>query len=306
MAVVIPTFESLQPPVIDMHILNNLENDAHKSAYDLLIKLHTSGKDLQICTSESLTAGMIMSTLVDIPWGGYYKYGAFGVYDTNAKRVFNGVTAPNVYTHRCAKEMAVGILHNSNATLAISVSGNAMPLNKDIKMLGEVFIGCAGYIKNDNNTDSKEEESNETTIVYMTKSINACNMEESISKQCELWYKTINSNVKRTTYNPRDRTAFISKAIRYYTTIAALNFCREFIDLHELIVPQFVKERKISKDIPANKFNDTLKIQCENKCIKINTNERINVKEYILPLTSSNNIPKNGGKRKTKKCKIHK
>ena len=143
-----PAYKSLLPISEALPILDKVEDMAHKAAYDLLVELNlraTKDKWLQVCTSESLTAGMIMSTLVDIPWGGYLKYGAFAVYDTDAKRVFNKVSVDNVYTHRCAKEMAVGILKNSNASLAIAVTGNAMPLNDHVDMLGEVFIGVAGY-----------------------------------------------------------------------------------------------------------------------------------------------------------------
>ena len=75
--------------------------------------------DLSLATAESLTGGLIFSTLVDMPLGGSTKYGCFSVYDTDAKRIFLGVTAPDVYTHRCATEMAVGVLKNSNARLQL-------------------------------------------------------------------------------------------------------------------------------------------------------------------------------------------
>jgi hypothetical protein len=66
-----------------------------------------------------------------------------------------GVTAPDLYTHRCATEMAVRVLKNSNALFAISVTGNAMPyqgigeeVKKEVMNLGEVVIACAAYGKN--------------------------------------------------------------------------------------------------------------------------------------------------------------
>ena len=121
---------------------------SHAMAAELLHKLAENG--LCVATAESLTGGCIFSTLVDIPILGKTKYGCFGVYDTDAKRIFLGVTELDVYTLRCASQMAVGILKNSNATFAISVSGNAMPAQghnseESIKSLGEVFIGIAGY-----------------------------------------------------------------------------------------------------------------------------------------------------------------
>ena len=96
----VPSFDQLRPVNVD-GTLTYFSTMAHKSAYDLLVTLNglaTSTKWHQIATSESLTAGMIMSTLVDIPWAGYLKYGGFAVYDTDAKRVFNGVTVDDVYT----------------------------------------------------------------------------------------------------------------------------------------------------------------------------------------------------------------
>lgn len=81
----------------------------------------------QVVTAESLTGGLIFSTLANIPYGGGHKYGAFSVYDTDAKRIFLGVKAPDVYTRQCAAEMAAGALRHSNASMAIAVTGNAMP-----------------------------------------------------------------------------------------------------------------------------------------------------------------------------------
>ena len=128
---------------------------------ELLKFINTRNPDLQIATAESLTAGLIFSTLVDIPWGGFMKYGCFGVYDTNAKRVFLDVTIDNVYSIDCAKEMALGVLNNSNASLSIAVTGNAMPLKDHANMLGEVYFAIAGY-------------TSENEIVYITQVANIC------------------------------------------------------------------------------------------------------------------------------------
>ena len=205
---------------------------------------------LQIATTESLTCGLVMATLVDIPWGGFIKYGGFGVYDTDAKRVFNAVRVDDVYTHKCAAEMAVGVLKNSNATIAISVTGNAMPLNSHVDMLGEVFIGIAGYNANDE-------------IIYLTKSINACMETENatMKKTCRKWYSTIKDDGK---YNPRDDTASVSQEIRYYTVMKAYELCIEFIRRFNPVVPDAVLERKKRNEqtdgnlqhvhIPPNKF----------------------------------------------------
>ena len=226
---------------------------------------------LQVATSESLTAGLIMSSLVNLPIGGWAKYGCFGVYDTDAKRVFNNVTVDDVYTHTCAKEMAIGLLKNSNATLAISVTGNAMPYFKDLTKLGEVFIGVAGYIK----------EGDSVKIVYQTRSVNQClnptisEMEKIINQKCNEWVK---EQPTENDYAPRPMTALISRLIRNYTAITAMDFAVNFLKKLEqnLIVPDFIKESKkinnavINKkhnNIPQSKYpvRDRLEIICKNK-----------------------------------------
>jgi len=283
-----PSFESLQPTPAHEE-LEKVKMIAHQAGYNLLVELFTRAtkdKFLQICTSESLTAGLIMTTLVDIPWAGFLKYGCFGVYDTDAKRVFNHVKVNDVYTHRCAQEMAIGILKNSNATLAISVTGNAMPLQTHANRVGEVFMGVAGY------RITKE---GGTEIIYSTKSINAC--EETTNAQfrdsCDQWYSTI---VKDHKYNPRDRTALMSQEIRYYAVYAALTYCLDFVKAYNPIVPDFILKRKEQNsmksnsdqhtNIPPNKYDESIMIVCvdnDDECKVKNTAERVNTKTYHSP-----------------------
>ena len=77
--------------------LAEVKSNAHQYAVNLLNKIGEKNWELQIATAESLTAGLIFSTLGDIPFGGRNKYGCFSVYDTDAKRVLLGVTADDVY-----------------------------------------------------------------------------------------------------------------------------------------------------------------------------------------------------------------
>jgi len=136
-----PSFESLRPE----DVLSFAQTNAHYNGYELLKKLKK--KKLKIATAESMTAGLLFSTLVDIPFAGSCKYGSFCVYDTDAKKVLLSVSDSNIYSHRCVEEMAVGVLKKTNATFAISVSGHSMPYKEDLKRLGEVFIGLACYNK---------------------------------------------------------------------------------------------------------------------------------------------------------------
>lgn len=98
--------------------------------------------ELQVVTAESLTAGMIASTLVDLsPGYGSYVYGGFAVYDSDAKRKFLGVHEADVYTPACARQMAAGALEASRATASIAVTGQAGPSPPAV--LGIVDIAAA-------------------------------------------------------------------------------------------------------------------------------------------------------------------
>ena len=108
----------IKPIETHLPIISELKNKCIEKSLELLSKLDETQKSfweeelylgLQIATSESFTAGLIFSSLVDIPIHGYLKYGCFGVYDTDAKRVLNHVSVDNVYTHKCASEMAIGV-----------------------------------------------------------------------------------------------------------------------------------------------------------------------------------------------------
>ena len=257
------------------HITNALRYKSRRDAFDLLrILVDRTGKPLKIATSESLTGGLIMSTLVDIPFGGQHKYGSTVVYDTNAKRVLNNVTVVDVYTHKCAMEMAIGLLHNTNASLAISVTGNSMPLNADVHRLGEVFIGVAGYVE-------------DGSIIYSTTVHNSCY--GTLHNECSAWVKTIDDDEKA--YNDRHHTAFISEALRYSTVSAALTFAKSFIsEQTHLSVPETLTTRynEVQQKPPPTKYSPLsgsnvarcVTNTCEFTCEFSVSSTRVGIKEY--------------------------
>jgi nicotinamide mononucleotide (NMN) deamidase PncC len=273
-------------------ILNDTKMKSHKSAHKLLVYLNNlknkKGMIHTIGTAESLTAGLMFSTLVDIPMFGVHKYGCFGVYDTDAKRVFLGVKVKNVYTHRCAKEMAEGILKNSNATIGIAVTGNAMPWSCHKDMLGEVFIGVACY-------------GDDKTIICETYNINMCKLNNKANTQCTLWYnniiqeldlcKTLNKydvdleeqkKYNRLTdgFNDSILTAYVSSYIRNKTTeIAfdkALLFLHNNLKTSHLYVPSWIVDSIIDKPEynEANFVGDS----CQNSVLKNYRDNITNVK----------------------------
>lgn len=99
--------------------------------------------DLNLVTAESLTAGMIVKTLVDVPGEGDTIYGSFVTYDTDAKRKLIQVRTEGVYSEKTAKQMAEGALANSRAMVALSVTGDSMPSPSAESRLGQVYIGVA-------------------------------------------------------------------------------------------------------------------------------------------------------------------
>lgn len=260
----IPSYETL----IVNGKLAEVKSQANRAGYILLKELDDIAtlsnwkKVHKIATAESLTAGLIFSTLVDIPAAGWAKYGAFAVYDSDAKRIFLGVEVDDVYTHKCAAEMAIGVLRNSNATLAIAVTGNAMATPAHKERIGEVFIGVAGY-------------NNQNQIIVQTSVHNFCN---DIVNTCGVWlhdnkYKSLlnaeyteeivdpnnpSKKIKhlskqgtdlglniRDIYAPLQITEIVASYIRNRTVLQAYNEMFDFIKKHNPIVPDFIDRDRI-------------------------------------------------------------
>ena len=98
-----------------------------------------------IGTVESLTSGMIVSSLVDNPGTSSVVYGGIATYMSSAKQKLAGVTLPgtigqknhdkDVYTYICAKQMSEGLLNKmlgdnilkKNNYYVIAVTGHAGP-----------------------------------------------------------------------------------------------------------------------------------------------------------------------------------
>jgi PncC family amidohydrolase len=141
-------FES-ENPFLDKLQSKRLAEVARVNSLSAAVALKETLSDrmLNIVTAESLTAGMIAKTLVDIPGMGATVYGGFIVYDTDAKRQFIDVKTRGVYNEEAAKQMAKGALERSRAMVAVGVSGDAMPFPDSKEQLGVVYIGAALRLK---------------------------------------------------------------------------------------------------------------------------------------------------------------
>ena len=252
-----PSFDELYD-FSDDNLYKTIKKEAHKSAYELLNELG----NLQIVTIESLTGGLISSTFTNLPINGWNKYGSLVVYNSDAKRVFASVKEKNVYSHKCVKEMAIGGLINSNATISLAVSGNAMPYNNKKYFLGELYIGVAAYSK-------------KGTIIHKTKSLNICNETNLINTKCFEWINDSNRQKKNRYTQTKGfasygNTTLISNILRYKTVELSINFCRDFIQKNKnkiIETPKFIKKNMNEyrtdtyslKHIPKPKYNRTKK-----------------------------------------------
>lgn len=176
------------------------------------LKQFLSKYRLNIITAESLTAGMITKTLVDVPGDGAVVYGGYSVYDTDAKRQMINVSTEGVYSHKTAAQMARGALLNSRAMVSLAVTGNAMPYPEHKNLMGEVFIGIAIRMK--------------TKIMVETKRVNICD-NPNVEKTCNDWK---NLSIKSPNIPSWQHTSMLADYVRQATVVEALNFTLETLN----------------------------------------------------------------------------
>jgi nicotinamide-nucleotide amidase len=105
-------------------------------------------KGVMIATAESCTGGMVAAALTDIPGSSAVVDRGFVTYTNAAKQQMLGVSADTLDAHgavseQVANEMAEGALQNSDAQLAVSVTGIAGPGGSEHKPEGRVCFGLA-------------------------------------------------------------------------------------------------------------------------------------------------------------------
>ena len=125
-----------------------LNKDLVNSALEL--KKQLCRKGLNLVTIESVTSGLIGSTLTDVSGGGGLYYGGFIVYNTDAKRRWAGVKTGNLYNSTTAKQMAQGALSNSGAMVSLSITGNGLTYPEDTGCEGVADVGVSIRTNNKN------------------------------------------------------------------------------------------------------------------------------------------------------------
>jgi nicotinamide-nucleotide amidase len=101
-----------------------------------------------IATAESCTGGMVSTAITDIAGSSAIFDRGFVTYTNTAKMQMLGVKAQTLADHgavseQVAAQMAAGAITQSDATLAVSITGIAGPGGSDHKPEGHVCFGLA-------------------------------------------------------------------------------------------------------------------------------------------------------------------
>lgn len=106
-------------------------------------------KNFKLVTAESCTGGLLAATITHKPGASEFFERGFVTYSNEAKTECLGVLALAIDRHgavseQTAEAMAKGALENSNAQLAVSITGVAGPDGgSEEKPVGTVFFGYA-------------------------------------------------------------------------------------------------------------------------------------------------------------------
>ncbi len=98
-----------------------------------------------LATAESVTGGMIGSTLIGAPGASSVFKGGIIAYGAEAKKQLLGVRDQTVQKHgavsaEVAKEMAIGAIKTFNSDIAVSVTGIAGPSGVENKPVGLYYF----------------------------------------------------------------------------------------------------------------------------------------------------------------------
>ena len=114
---------------------------------DLLERLAAAG--LTLATAESLTGGLLATSLTDVPGASRVFRGGVVAYATDVKRSVLGVPGDLLERHgavsgECAEAMAAGARELLGASFGVSTTGVAGPDQQEGHPVGTVWVGLAG------------------------------------------------------------------------------------------------------------------------------------------------------------------
>ncbi|WP_124057457.1 competence/damage-inducible protein A [Vaginisenegalia massiliensis] len=115
-------------------------------AESLLDALVLKGQTLAVV--ESLTGGLVLSPLIEIPGASKVIKGGLVTYQTELKHLLLDLNLEfleqaGVVSPECAQAMAKACLNKCHSDIALSLTGVAGPTNQEDQPVGRVFIGLA-------------------------------------------------------------------------------------------------------------------------------------------------------------------
>ena len=104
---------------------------------------------LTVSACESLTAGLFMASVAEVPGASAVLQGGFVTYSAQLKEKLAGVDASIIEKHgvvsaECATAMAEGTRIRTNTDYSVSFTGNAGPDTLEGKPAGLVYCAVAG------------------------------------------------------------------------------------------------------------------------------------------------------------------
>ena len=126
--------------------MTDVSDGARVELAELLERLVTAGDTVAV--AESLTGGLVCSTLVTVPGAARVVVGGIVAYQTDVKASVLGVSAELLAERGAvdpdvALEMARAVRTKFGATIGISTTGVAGPDPQDGVPVGTVFVGIA-------------------------------------------------------------------------------------------------------------------------------------------------------------------
>ncbi|MFL6241664.1 MAG: competence/damage-inducible protein A [Acidimicrobiia bacterium] len=100
-------------------------------------------RGLTLGLAESITGGLVASRLVSVPGTSDVLKGGVVAYMTDAKRSLLGVTAEQVVSSDCARQLATSARRVFDADVGLGVTSVAGPEEQDGQPAGTVFFGLA-------------------------------------------------------------------------------------------------------------------------------------------------------------------
>jgi PncC family amidohydrolase len=127
---------------------DNLQGQVQK-LFDLACK-----SNIKIASAESCTGGLLSTLITEIAGSSQIFERGFVVYSNLAKEQNLGVSSKTLndfgaVSEEVAREMAIGVLRNSNANLSIAITGIAGPKSDETKKpVGLVYISSFNNLNN--------------------------------------------------------------------------------------------------------------------------------------------------------------